>query len=84
MEKKKRNNKTTVSASSSIDLLDCAVPNELDYRTNFQADILIMREISRLLFLERMKPMMAAVAQELVNSGVDFSNAEFPKEASNY
>lgn len=47
--------------------------------TNFENDILIMREISRLQREQEMKKLMVGVAQKLQECGVDFSKADISK-----
>lgn len=42
--------------------------------TDFEASLMLAREISHLTFLERMEPLMTAVGKRLEVAGADFSN----------
>lgn len=51
-------------------------PDDLTpYGTDPAIDRLIMREIHKITFEERMWPVMKAVARDLQDAGVDFSSA---------
>lgn len=58
-----------------------AEPEEFMYATNHEANLAIMREISKIRFWERMRELMPLIARELSAAGVDFSRARFPTEA---
>jgi hypothetical protein len=51
-------------------------PDEIEYSTSVEGNLAIMREINKITFLERMKPLMTEVAKELVRAGVDFSKVK--------
>jgi hypothetical protein len=51
-------------------------PDELNYETNAEANIAIMRAMGEIRFMEKMELLMPLVAQELVKAGVDFSKAK--------
>lgn len=70
---KKDTETTRLSPLASIDLLDCAVPDELNYSTNYKNDISIMREINRLRFAENNQPLINATIEILKACDVDFS-----------
>lgn len=57
----------------TIELLE-----ELQCTTSIEANLAIIREINRITFLDRMKPLMEGVARELIKAGVDFSKAALP------
>lgn len=56
-------------------------PDELMYATNHDANLAIMREISKIRFWEQMRRLMPMIAHELAVAGVDFSRATFPTDA---
>lgn len=54
-------------------------PDELNYVTRVDVNIAILREMSKLKFKERLPRIMAGVARQLVDAGVDFSSAVVPE-----
>jgi hypothetical protein len=46
-----------------------------EYATSVEANIAIMREMSKIRLRERLPRIMAEVAKQLITAGVDFSNA---------
>jgi len=56
-------------------------PEELMYATSYEANLAIMREISKIRFWERMRKLMPMLARELAAAGVDFSRATIPTDA---
>lgn len=48
---------------------------EFQYTTNHENNILLMRAMHEILYVDLMRPLMRALARELVELGVDFSNA---------
>lgn len=55
-------------------------PRELDeyISTSYEANLLIAKEINKIVYLQKMKPLMVELAKELLRAGVDFSNATCP------
>ena len=54
-------------------------PEEADYVTRVDVNIAIMREIAKIRFQERLPRIMAGVAKQLTDAGVDFSRAVIPE-----
>lgn len=56
-------------------------PRSLDeyITTSFEANILIAKELREITFLDRMEPIMTAVARRLVEAGADFSKVDLSK-----
>lgn len=52
-------------------------PEEADYITRVDVNLAIIREIAKLKFRERLPRIMAGVAKQLTDAGVDFSRAKF-------
>lgn len=52
---------------------------DYEYVTSVEANMAILREISRIRFRERSRRVIPLVAQELVAAGVDFSRVDFSK-----
>lgn len=55
-------------------------PEELMYATNHEANIAILREISKIRFWDHMRELMPMIACELAAAGVDFSRARIPTD----
>lgn len=51
-------------------------PIMFQYAAHLEGALMIAAALNRLTFLERMKPIMAEVAKELLRRGVDFSKAK--------
>lgn len=54
-------------------------PDEADYTTRVDVNIAILREIAKIRFKERLPLVMAGVAKQLMDAGVDFSRAVVPE-----
>lgn len=52
----------------------------LMYATNHEANIAILREISKIRFWEQMRKLMPMIARELTAAGVDFSRVTIPTD----
>lgn len=55
-------------------------PEEADYVTRVDVNIAIMREMAKIRFKERLPRIMAGVAKQLMDAGVDFSRAVVPEK----
>lgn len=53
---------------------------EVEYVTRVDVNLAILREIAKLQFRERLPRIMAGVAKQLVDAGVDFSQATIPEK----
>lgn len=51
-------------------------PDELNYETNSEANVAIIKAMGEIRFMQRMEQLMPLVARELVRAGVDFSKVE--------
>jgi hypothetical protein len=52
---------------------DDEFPDELNYATNTEANIAIIKAMGEIMFMRKMEQLMPLVAKELVKAGVDFS-----------
>jgi len=52
---------------------------EFSYETRVDVNIAILREIAKIRFKERLPLIMAGVAKQLMDAGVDFSHAVVPE-----
>ena len=56
-----------------------AEPDDLEYVTRVDVNMAIIREMAKLQFKERLPRIMAGVAGQLIDAGVDFSRAVIPE-----
>jgi hypothetical protein len=57
-------------------------PDDFEYTTSVESNIVIIREISKIRFRERLITLMPLIAQNLMDTGVDFSKVDFTKLGS--
>ena len=57
-----------------------AEPDDVEYITRVDVNMAIIREMTKLQFKERLPRIMAGVAKQLMDAGVDFSKAQMPED----
>jgi hypothetical protein len=57
-------------------MADDDFPEELNYATNVEANIAIIRAMGEIRFMQKMERLMPLIAKRLVEAGVDFSKAK--------